>query len=122
MKRIVTFLMICLATTAVYAQDTYTQSGGEEFEEQALEITSEYNKHLYMNETQPALFQKKVVEFLISREKIKESYEGREMLERLTVLSEEETREMGDILTRMQLEKYREVKMQIQPIAVAEDN
>ncbi len=119
MKKIAILIFISL-TTFAYGQDQYFQNSSMPIEQQAREITNEYNKYLYMNGEQPLLFEKKIAEFLISKNKIKDRYNGKEMLDKLFILSQEETREMGDILTRVQLEKYEEIKMKIQPLTVVE--
>ncbi|RMB57324.1 hypothetical protein EAX61_11285 [Dokdonia sinensis] len=121
MKKIIILLLFISTTAVSYAQDQYFQNSSLSIEKQAKEITAEYNKHLYMNGEQPLLFEKKVAEFLISKNKIKDQYEGKKMLDKLAILSTEETREMGDILTRQQLKKYREVKMKIQPLTVVDE-
>lgn len=119
MKKIAILIFISL-TTFAYGKDQYFQNSSVPIEQQAREITNEYNKYLYMNGEQPLLFEKKIAEFLISKNKIKDRYNGKEMLDKLFILSQEETREMGDILTRVQLEKYEEIKMKIQPLTVVE--
>lgn len=120
MKKIIT-LLIFLITTSLVAQDTYTQADSEKFDKQANKITNAYNKQLAMTNKQFVLFQKKVEEFLITREKIETNFSGKEKLAKLYNMQNEETAEMRDILTQPQMDLYVEIKNEIQPLATVEN-
>ena len=120
MKKIVTILILVMSVT-VFAQDTRIQTGGDEaLEQRAIEITDAYNAELGLRAKQELLFRKKVTEFLIREEKIKATSSGRDMLNKMVALRQNEMAEMGDILTRIQLERYKKVRPRIQPLAVDE--
>ena len=75
-----------------------------------------------MTGTQTRLFERKLGEFMIRSQNIKEmdiSTEDRLYL--LRDLSEQETEEMTNILTRPQVKKYVKVKPRLQPIAMVVD-
>ncbi|MGJ8666010.1 MAG: hypothetical protein ACSHW7_06580 [Patiriisocius sp.] len=120
MKRIITIVVFLISITA-FSQDTYLQNGSATAEEQAKELTKQYNDQLVMETNQRLLFQKKVEEFLISSNKVKDTYKGRDMLNKLYELRQNEIAEMGDILTRIQLDKYKQVRQDIQPLATVEE-
>ncbi len=120
MKRIITIVAFLISITA-FSQDTYLQNGNATAEEQAKELTKQYNDQLVMETNQRLLFQKKVEEFLISSNKVKDTYKGRDMLNKLYELRQNEIAEMGDILTRIQLDKYKQVRQDIQPLATVEE-
>ena len=51
---------------------------------------------------------------------MKESYEGKAELDALTKLAVKESLDMQDILTRMQFNRYKQIRQDIQPIKVVE--
>ena len=51
---------------------------------------------------------------------IESKYEGREELSALTELQVQETLDMNDILTRIQMQVYKKVKPEIQPLKMVE--
>ena len=116
MKKIL-ILLISLVTTIGFAQDPMLQKNNEKLDDKATKITQEYNDQLALDTKQFMLFQKKVEEFLIRRQKIESEYKGKEKLDMLYALQELETREMNDILTRPQLNLYKKIKPKIQPLA-----
>lgn len=117
MKKVLFLLMLSLGVSA-YAQDPFLQKSDPEAQEQAIQITDQYNKQLALTGEQTLLFQQKVEEFLIRRNEIENQVEGREKLDLLRKLQNEETAEMQDILTRPQLLVYKKIKSNIQPLEV----
>ncbi|WP_432410629.1 hypothetical protein [Rasiella sp. SM2506] len=116
MKKLLVLLVLFISFSSM-AQDTSLQVGSEALQEKAKIITDKYVDVLGLRAKQELLFRKKVEEFLIREEKIKANSEGEDMLNKMVALKQNETAEMGDILTRIQLEKYKEVRPEIQPLA-----
>ncbi|MBR9913779.1 MAG: hypothetical protein GYB32_02960 [Algicola sp.] len=112
------FITLCLTLSFVMgnAQDPMLQNNDESLEDIALRITRYYNDELALTQKQFMLFQKKVEEYLIRREKIEKTLEGKEKLNALFNMQQVETREMNDILTQPQMDMYRKVKPKIQPL------
>lgn len=121
MKTITTFLLLFISL-GMYAQDPMLQKNDEVLEDKADKITEMYVPELGLTSKQELLFQKKVEEFLISAEKINNQYSGKDKLDRLVVNQQQETAEMGDILTRPQLNRYKKLKTKFQPLATVEKN
>ena len=125
MKTLPAFLRMILIvvtigmTNMTMAQDGYVQNGNETAEQQALALAKAYEGELGMSAEQAVLFQKKLEEFVIRANTIKaRDFTTEEKLRLLTTLSEQETVEMGTILTLPQVRRYQELKKTIQPIAV----
>ena len=125
MKTLPAFLRMILIvvtigmTNMTMAQDGYVQNGNETAEQQALALAKAYEGELGMSAEQAVLFQKKLEEFVIRANAIKaRDFTTEEKLRLLTTLSEQETAEMGTILTLPQVRRYQELKKTIQPIAV----
>ncbi len=116
MKKIL-LLLVLLVSVSALSQDTYLQTGGDDLQEKAKMITDKYVDALGLRAKQELLFRKKVEEFLVREEKIKANSEGEDMLNKMVALRQNEAVEMGDILTRLQLDKYKEVRPTIQPLA-----
>ncbi|MCK8481887.1 hypothetical protein [Psychroserpens algicola] len=119
MKYLITLFIIVLPIIG-FAQDPMLQNDTDELEDQATQITQQYNNELALTSKQFVLFQKKVEEFLIRRETIETKYKGKEKLDLLFTMQEVETREMNDILTRPQLNLYKKIKAKIQPLSVVD--
>jgi hypothetical protein len=115
MKKLTTLIMLLLSLSA-FSQDPFFQKSNEQAEKEALEITNSYDLELSLTEKQELLFQRKVEEFLIRRYKIEAEISGKEKLDLLYGLQKQETAEMNDILTRPQMEVYKQVKPTIQPL------
>ncbi len=115
MKKLITVLTLLL-TFSVTAQDEYVQNDTNTFEAEAKKITSTYNKQLALTSKQVLLFQKKVQEFLIRKADIERKYNGKEKLDLIYGLQQNETAEMGDILTQPQMELYKQMKPTVQPL------
>jgi hypothetical protein len=89
---------------------------------EAIRITTEYNRELAFTGEQELLFRQKIEEFLIRKSQIEKDFNGQKKVELLSALQREETREMNDILTRLQMEFYKKVKPQIQPLKTVGEN
>ena len=114
------FLILCVLMFGLtgYSQDVYFQQSNPEAKKEAIEITNLYNDQLGPTGEQELLFQQKVEEFLIRRYKVENEFSGKEKLNILLGLQKEETAEMDDILTRPQLELYKTIKPNIQPLEI----
>lgn len=115
MKALLT-LSIFFITFSSLAQDPMLQLDSPKQEDLAYQITNMYNEQLALTQKQFILFEKKVEEYLIRRTKIEEKYKGKEKLDLLFELQKSETAEMGDVLTRPQLDLYKKIKPKIQPL------
>ncbi|MGB3145332.1 MAG: hypothetical protein WBB24_14615 [Maribacter sp.] len=115
-------LYICLLVLVPFfgiGQDPYLQGDSPEAEKMASALVPKYAAELGMSADQSLQFETKMVEFLIRKEKIKELEESyKKKLSLLTQLSKQETAEMGTILTRPQLRKYKTLKKKYQPVLV----
>lgn len=109
-----------MAPIIVMAQDAFFQNSNENVRSEAIRITTEYNRELAFSGEQELLFRQKVAEFLIRKNEIEKAFSGQKKIDLLSALQREETREMNDILTRLQMEFYRKVKPQIQPVKTVE--
>lgn len=115
MKKIFLLLFLISNLTA-FSQDPYLQNSNAKAEKQAKEITNKYVPELGLTVEQSLLFEQKVSEFLMRRYKIEEELSGKEKLNLLYQLQKMETAEMNNILTRPQLEVYKQIKPIIQPL------
>ncbi|HCY82180.1 MAG TPA: hypothetical protein DHV22_11530 [Xanthomarina gelatinilytica] len=119
MKHIFTLILMVLTTT-VFAQDPMLQKPDRSLPEEVKSLSLAYNNELALNTDQLKVFEIKLEEFLIRREKIENTLEGRDKLEALYLLQDQETEEMKDILTRNQMQVYTRVKPSIQPITTVD--
>ena len=119
MKRLL-YITLFLVTTVAFAQDPYLQKSDEELEKIARDLTFEYNKQLALDSKQVPLFEKKVEEFLIREENIRRTLKGKPMLDAMVKLRLQETGEMANILTQPQLDLYKRVKAELQPLDVVD--
>jgi len=119
MKHIFTLILMVLTTT-VFAQDPMLQKPDRILHEEVKSLSLAYNNELALNTDQLKVFEIKLEEFLIRREKIENTLEGRDKLEALYLLQDQETEEMKDILTRNQMQVYTRVKPSIQPITTVD--
>lgn len=115
MKQLLAILLLCVTVQGL-AQDPLLQKSNPELEALAKDITKKYDKQLAMRAEQRKLFEMKVEEFLIRAEDIKKKFKGEEELSMLYKLQGQESNEMGDILTRMQMRLYRQLKPELQPL------
>lgn len=119
MKNLIIVLTVLISTTA-FSQDPFLQKDTDDYELRADALTETYNAELALTSKQELLFKKKVEQFLPRYDKIRERYEGREKLNRLLSLGEEESAEMRDILTQPQFNLYVKLKEKIQPLGVVD--
>lgn len=117
MKNLLSILILC-CTISIFGQNTMTQnSDNPEMEEWAEELTNKYSQQLAMQEKQRLLFQNKLVEFKLKEEKIRSSeMSTKEKLAELQFNYQHETKDMADILTQPQLDVYRKLKVDYQPM------
>lgn len=117
MKKLLLLLFMVFAQLAT-AQDPYLQGDpSRKIRQQAKDLVRAYQPELVMDATQVLLFEKKVIEFLMREEKIRQlDIPQTEKIHLLTLLREQETAEMIDILTRPQLRHYERIKPRIQPV------
>lgn len=117
MKLNITVLLLVFSLTFGFAQQYPPVSDGSpSVEKTASDIANAYDKELSMTAKQKALFKLKVEDYLIRKRKIEAQYEGREELAALTEMQAQETLDMNDILTRIQMQVYKKVKPRIQPL------
>lgn len=122
-KKILILFTIFLSAVAALGQDPFLQEGSQATEKRARAITENYQPELVMTGTQTRLFERKVSEFLIRADKIKQmELPIREKMQLLQELSLQENGEMANILSRPQVKRYIKVKSNIQPIAMVVDS
>ncbi len=119
MKKL-TIIITLLFTATIYAQNPYLQKSDVSVKQEAEAITEKYNNQLSLTTKQFLLFQSKVEEYLIKSNEVKEKFEGRDKLDNLYLLQQQEIGDMGDILTRIQLDLYKEIRPKIQALASVE--
>ncbi|WP_378175437.1 hypothetical protein [Aquimarina sp. SS2-1] len=117
MKHIVNMLIFFLSTIA-FAQNPMTQNMEDpQLEKQAKELAQKYDDQLGLTEKQILLFENKIEEHLINSKKIRNSnLETKEKIAQLKINYAQESRDMGDILTKPQLDLYKKIKPKLQPI------
>ncbi len=120
MKKLIILTLLLIGFQG-FSQDTFFQESNPKAKEEAIKITNEYNLELALSGQQQVLFQSKVEEYLIKRDKIEEEFTGTEELNFLKDMPDQETADMNDILTRQQMTVYKRVKPRIQPLAIAKN-
>lgn len=120
MKKLLLILSILISSIG-FAQDPILQKDNPNLQKEAFAITRAYNKELALDGKQIILFEKKVEEFLIRREEIKQRYSGKRQLDALVNLQAQESLEMRNILTQPQMDIYKKIKRSIQPLAEVEE-
>ncbi len=117
MKTFILGISIFFFSFTVSAQTTLGLKPDNPFiESKAKELTKKYNEQLALRAKQYLLFQKKVEEYLYLSEEIKKNYDGKEMLDRLYILEQEEIGAMSNILTQIQWKLYKDIRPNIQPL------
>ena len=113
----VLLMAFCLLTVSAFAQDPYLQESTVASQYISEEITKQYSGKLGMHANQTTRFRNKIEEFVLRKQKIESlAMPLRDKLDLLQQLSDQETAEMVNILTRPQLRKYRRLKKKIQPV------
>ena len=120
MKKLIFILSLFIGFTA-FSQDPVFQKSNATAKEEAIKITNSYDLRLSLTEKQELLFQQKVEEFLIRKSKIEKEFSGKEKLDLLYQMQQEETAEMSDIITRPQMVVYKKIKPSIQPLDTVEE-
>ncbi|GHA49824.1 hypothetical protein GCM10007103_33280 [Salinimicrobium marinum] len=96
-----------------YSQTMTQNEPSPELEEVAKEKTDMWIEELSLSGKQAALMEKKIVEFALKREKIIQSKMREEAkTERLKALQELEYKDMRDILTQPQFDRYIALKQE----------
>ncbi len=122
-KNFLILFTIILSAVTAYGQDPFLQEGSQATEKRARALTEKYQPELVMTGTQTRLFERKVSEFLLRAEKIKQTeLPVNEKMKLLQELSIQENGEMANILSRPQVKRYVTVKSNIQPIAMVVDS
>ncbi|HBY68856.1 MAG TPA: hypothetical protein DEG69_14590 [Flavobacteriaceae bacterium] len=119
MKKLIVFITLFIGFTA-FSQDPFLQKDTDNYEMRADALTETYNAELALSSKQELLFKKKIEEFLPRYDAIRKNYEGRDKLNRILSLGEEESAEMRDILTQPQFDLYVKMKEKVQPIGKVE--
>ena len=115
MKSLIIFFMMFTAAI-VNAQDTYMQKTSLKQDSIAKNLTATYTDKLALSGKQQLLFQKKVEQFLIEKQKIENDMSGKVKLDALYKIGQEENAEMRDVLTQEQYDLYVRIKPSIQPL------
>ena len=117
MKKYMTVLAF-IFTLSISAQNMMTQnSDNPKMEKWAKALTNKYSKELAMKEKQRLLFEKKLIEFKINDEEIRNSSKSTaDKLAEIQLNYKRETQDMADILTQPQMDLYKELKIDYQPM------
>ena len=121
MKKLIVFITLFIGFTA-FSQDPFLQKDSDDYELRADALTETYNAELALTSKQELLFKKKVEEFLPRYDQIRQQYEGRNKLNKLLSLGEEESAEMRNILSQAQFELYVRMKEKVQPLGNVKTN
>ncbi|EAQ48716.1 hypothetical protein [Leeuwenhoekiella blandensis] len=117
MKKLILLLTFAVLGLTAQAQIQYIEEKPQYIEKQADSLTKIYTKKLGLTPKQDLLFKSNVADYLIKREEIKKNYKGKKMLDRLYIVSKEESGSMSEVLTEYQFELYEKIKPSIQPLA-----
>ena len=121
LRLLIIFVLFCLVTP-MEAQDPYLQNEVRGADERANTLMRAYQAELGMTVEQALLFRNKAEEFVIRRQRLQQKdLPVEEKIRLLQQLSDQETAEMGNVLTRIQLRAYQKLKLTIQPVAVVVD-
>lgn len=106
--QILLFFTLAFLTSALAVSQTMTQSDPDkELEEAAREVVRYWENELSLTAKQAALMEKKIIEFAIKKNKLIQSKMREEAkTERLRRLQELEFKDMKDILTKPQYDRY----------------
>lgn len=106
-------LIFFLATSGVYSQDYLQEEPSRELELAAAETAEMWQKELAMTTKQTALMKKNIIEFALHREELLQiNLPEEEKTRRLVALEILEDKDLRDILTKPQFEKYLFLKEQ----------
>jgi len=96
------------------------EDGGESIESVADNITDQYDEELSMTYKEKQLFKTTVEDFLILRQGILDTKEGKAQLNALKNLQAEETLRVKNILRQPQIDLYLKLKPKIQPLKIVD--
>tara|TARA_Y100000815_G_C13174401_1_gene436875 strand:+ start:390 stop:761 length:372 start_codon:yes stop_codon:yes gene_type:complete len=116
MKTLFSIFLIISTMTSVSAQSAFLSDVDHKTEQRAKELAGEYTEKLALTSKQQLLMQTKIGEFLQKKGKAEAKLAGREKLDMLLSLSQQENAEMRDILTQEQYDLYVRLKQSIQPL------
>jgi hypothetical protein len=107
LRLVLSLSFIVIFSSIATAQDLTQNSNNPQMEMAAKERVQKWERELSLRAKQALLMEKKFVEFDIKREKLwKDNISEEERLDRLKNLKILETREIRDILTKPQFERY----------------
>ncbi|WP_424493843.1 hypothetical protein [Salinimicrobium sp. GXAS 041] len=107
------FTVTLLAGGNIYSQSFVQEDASQEVQEAAKEKTTMWINELSLTGKQAALMEKKIIEFAIKKEKLIQSKMREEAkTEKLQALQELEYKDMRDILTQPQFNRYLALKKQ----------
>lgn len=111
-KRLILVLVLGLFSgTTGFTQNIFQGEPSDEIKEIAKETTEMWNRELSLTAKQAGLMEDKVIEYEIKREELFNSKMNEEAKkERFLILQELEERDMRNILTQPQFEKYMNLK------------
>lgn len=109
-KLLIIFLLLFFTTTISYSQNMLQQKPNKELEEVAREITEMWTTELALSTKQAELMEDKIIEFTMKKNEIIQSKMREEAkTEKLKALQVQEQRDMRNILTKPQFDKYLEI-------------
>ncbi|WP_423818363.1 hypothetical protein V5739_12060 [Salinimicrobium sp. TIG7-5_MAKvit] len=107
LRLVLSLSFIVIFSSIATAQDLTQKSNNPQLEMAAKERVQKWERELSLRAKQALLMEKKFVEFDIKREKLwKDNISEEERLDRLKNLKILETREIRDILTKPQFDRY----------------
>ncbi|MFD0976947.1 hypothetical protein [Salinimicrobium gaetbulicola] len=110
---IIVFTVAFLTTAVAVSQNMTQQDPDKELKEVAREAVDFWEKELVLSPKQVDLMEKKIIEFAIKKNRLIQSKMREEAKnERLAELQQLEYRDMRDILTEPQYEKYLKISKQ----------
>ena len=118
MKKLLILLTLLIGINSA-AQEEY-RTLEDQFDAEAKELANKYDNELGLTPQQWLLFKKEIEANLMKRAKIQTTYEGKEMLDQLVEMRQRELQAMGEILTRIQLDRYKTIRPELQPLAYAQ--
>lgn len=118
MKYIITVAIVLTSFLSFSQGYPPVEDANQSLEDMASAITDQYDRELSMTGKQKAIFKLRVEDFLLLRKKILDSKTDEAQLDALVNLQAEETLAMNDVLTRIQMDVYKKVKPEIQPLKI----
>ena len=113
MKTLLSTMLVLFSVCAINAQSAVLSDVDHKTEQKAKDLTAEYTDKLALTSKQQLLMQQKIGQFLEKRDEIEQKLAGREKLDMLLSMSQQENAEMRDILTQEQYDLYVRLKSSI---------